>query len=103
MRHFAQFVLVGCTHLWWNAKCVVVFHDCVTGGVYAVLSCSHASHCSLGFACRKVDHQMAELFELEEEVIRISSDVMDKYERDMTDTVTGKNHLPVRVALVPLS
>lgn len=20
MRHFAQFVLVGCTHLWWNAK-----------------------------------------------------------------------------------
>jgi hypothetical protein len=23
MRHFAQFVLVGCTHLWWNAKCVL--------------------------------------------------------------------------------
>jgi mRNA deadenylase 3'-5' endonuclease subunit Ccr4 len=22
MRHFAQFVLVGCTHLWWNSKYV---------------------------------------------------------------------------------
>lgn len=49
---------------------------------------------------RKVDHQMAELFELEEEVIRISSDVMDKYERDMADTITGKNHLPVRMRRV---
>jgi hypothetical protein len=40
---------------------------------------------------------MSELFEFEEEVIRMTSDVMDKYERDMADTVTGKNHLPVCV------
>ncbi|CAI5705276.1 unnamed protein product [Peronospora effusa] len=63
MRHFAQFVLVGCTHLWWNAK--------------------------------KMDHQMAELFELEEEVIRMSSDVKDKYERDLVETVTGPNRVPI--------
>ncbi|CAI5745756.1 unnamed protein product [Peronospora destructor] len=63
MRHFAQFVLVGCTHLWWNAK--------------------------------KMDHQMAELFELEEEVIRMSSDVKDKYERDLAETLTGPNSVPI--------
>ncbi|KAH7492067.1 hypothetical protein PRIC1_002459 [Phytophthora ramorum] len=63
MRHFAQYVLVGCTHLWWNAK--------------------------------KVDHQMAELYELEEEVIRMSSDVKDKYERDLAGTVTGQNSVPI--------
>ncbi|CAH0514204.1 unnamed protein product [Peronospora belbahrii] len=63
MRHFAQFVLVGCTHLWWNAK--------------------------------KVDHQMAEVFELEEEVIRMSSDVHDKYERDLAETITGSNSVPI--------
>ncbi|RLN20330.1 hypothetical protein BBO99_00001508 [Phytophthora kernoviae] len=63
MRHFAQFVLVGCTHLWWNAK--------------------------------KVDHQMAELYELEEEVIRMSTDVKDKYERELPETVTGSNTVPI--------
>lgn len=39
---------------------------------------------------------MAELFELEEEVIRMSSDVKDKYERDMAKTATGAKNLPVR-------
>ncbi|DBA04628.1 TPA: hypothetical protein N0F65_012211 [Lagenidium giganteum] len=63
LRDFSQFVLVGCTHLWWNAK--------------------------------KVEHQMAELFELEEEVIRMSSDVKDKYERDLEGTVTGRGNLPI--------
>eukprot|EP00644_Phytophthora_capsici_P000950 jgi/Phyca11/551623/estExt2_Genewise1Plus.C_PHYCAscaffold_430066 len=63
MRHFAQFVLVGCTHLWWNAK--------------------------------KVDHQMAELYELEEEVIRMSTDVRDKYERELAGTATGQSSVPI--------
>ncbi|KAJ0402637.1 hypothetical protein P43SY_007502 [Pythium insidiosum] len=63
LRHWAQYVLVGCTHLWWNAK--------------------------------KVDHQMAELFELEEEIIRMSSDVKDKYSRDLADTITGHEHIPI--------
>ncbi|KAF1316910.1 Glucose-repressible alcohol dehydrogenase, partial [Globisporangium splendens] len=52
-------------------------------------------HDGCGIFFKKVDHQMSELFELEEEVIRMTSDVMDKYERDMADTVTGKNHLPI--------
>uniref|UniRef100_A0AAV1UJ85 Endonuclease/exonuclease/phosphatase domain-containing protein n=1 Tax=Peronospora matthiolae TaxID=2874970 RepID=A0AAV1UJ85_9STRA len=63
MRHFAQFVLVGCTHLWWNAK--------------------------------RVDHQMAELCELEEEVIRMSSDVKDKYQCELAATFTGPNTIPI--------
>lgn len=49
---------------------------------------------------RKVDHQMAELFELEEEVIRMSSDVKDKYERDMANTATGAANLPVRISIL---
>ncbi|CEG36739.1 Glucose-repressible alcohol dehydrogenase transcriptional effector CCR4 and related proteins [Plasmopara halstedii] len=63
MRKFAQFVLIGCTHLWWNAK--------------------------------KVDHQMAELYELEEEIIRMSSDVQDKYNHDLAKTLTGQNKVPI--------
>ncbi|KAI9922567.1 hypothetical protein PsorP6_000090 [Peronosclerospora sorghi] len=63
MRHFAQFVLVGCTHLWWNAN--------------------------------KVNQQLAELFEFEEEVIRMTSDVKDKYERDLIETLTGPNRVPI--------
>lgn len=86
MRHFAQFVLVGCTHLWWNAKYVHVAWLHSADSILTML---------LPLIYRKVDHQMAELFELEEEVIRITSDVMDKYERDMSDTITGKNHLPI--------
>jgi hypothetical protein len=43
---------------------------------------------------------MAELFELEEEVIRMSSDVKDKYERDMANTATGAANLPVRVSIL---
>lgn len=51
MRHFAQFVLVGCTHLWWNAKCVVVSRllPCV-GVVQRRSSWSHSLTC----ACRPV-------------------------------------------------
>ncbi|TMW66426.1 hypothetical protein Poli38472_004191 [Pythium oligandrum] len=63
LRHFAQFVMIGCTHLWWNPK--------------------------------KVDHQMAEIFELEEEIIRMSSDIRDKYERDLAQTHSGPHHVPV--------
>ena len=38
---------------------------------------------------------MAELFELEEEVIRMSSDVKDKYERELAATYTGQNSVPI--------
>lgn len=38
---------------------------------------------------------MAELFELEEELIRLTSDIKDKYEADLAQTVTGKHTLPV--------
>lgn len=38
---------------------------------------------------------MAELFELEEEVIRMSCDVRDKYERELSGTATGQNRVPI--------
>ena len=47
---------------------------------------------------RKVDHQMAEVFELEEELLRFSSDVKDKYEREIAETITGRKSVPVRTA-----
>lgn len=90
MRHFAQFVLVGCTHLWWNAKYVMVDAPPTLISWY---------HLKMPFTCgcsRKVDHQMSEVFEWEEEVIRMSSDVRDKYERDIATTATGPDSLPVR-------
>jgi hypothetical protein len=38
---------------------------------------------------------MKELFELEEEVIRITADVKNKYEQDLSTTLTGMKTLPV--------
>lgn len=38
---------------------------------------------------------MAELFELEEEVLRMNCEIHHKYGSFLSDTMTGKQHIPV--------
>nr|CCA20442.1 conserved hypothetical protein [Albugo laibachii Nc14] len=55
-----------------------------------LVGCTH-----LWWNSKKVDHQMAELYEFEEEVIRLCSDMKDKYQQEIRSSITGGPNFPV--------